>query len=125
MNSDSAIENIQENAESAENTHIQMIMSQCKIDLQQAIELYTKFNGDVVGIIAHQLDPSYKEPHTKNDKKTELQRKFDTIRNIANQKDSMFTQYLNAQKQSTQTTQQPETHLPTDDTGRLEKETTT
>ena len=97
----------------SENTDIQMIMSQCDIGLQQAIELYTAFNGDVVSIIAQHLNPVYKETQKNNKKKEPLQMKFDAMRNIANQKDAMFVQYLDAQKQPAhsveQQSMQPET----------------
>ena len=95
--------------QTGENMDIQMIMAQCNISMQKAVELYAKHNHDVVSVIAEHINPSYKNTskcYAQKNKKTELQKKFDAMRNISAKKDLIFKDYLNAQKQSSQQ-QQP------------------
>ena len=111
-------ENTNEN--NSQNSDIQMIMTQCNITMQKAVELYAKHNHDVVSVIAEHINPSYKQTskcYIQKNKKTELQKKFDAMRKISAKKDLMFKDYLNAQKQSSKqqqssnetTQQQPST----------------
>ena len=43
------------------NPDIQVIMSQCNLELQEAVELYATHNGNVVSVISHQIDPFLKQ----------------------------------------------------------------
>jgi hypothetical protein len=108
-NTDTTNTNTDGDTTGCNNPDIQVIMSQCNLELQEAVELYATHNGNVVSVISHQIDPFLKQKKGPV-AKTELQKQFDSMRHIANQKDAMFTDFLNAQKQQTNTTNR----LPTD-----------
>lgn len=80
---------------------IQMIMSQCNIEMQEAVELYAQYKCNVVNVIAHFLKPNFVNKYENNKTQSTLQQKYNNIRNIANIKDAAFRHYLDSQKAST------------------------
>ena len=77
---------------------IHAIQSQCGVSLEQAVELYTQANHDVVQAISFFLDPSLMEKQKRLKPTSKTQHALNHLRVIANEKDKIFSAFLSQNK---------------------------
>ncbi len=82
-------------------TDIEIICSQCNIELEEAQKLYVKANGNIIDAIimknhynVHSItkeeEQTKKELSSNENNKTEAEKKIEEMRNILNEKDKIF-----------------------------------